>query len=89
MAAKGLEARPQETATPASWPSPSPATCHLMLPWPLSSGHRLSKKMLRGGDPAKQIPRPQPLTMAMKRPMKRKYVRWSGLMEEAGLICRQ
>lgn len=29
------------------------------------------------------------LTMAMKRPMKRKYVRWSGLMEEAGLICRQ
>lgn len=32
---------------------------------------------------------PRALTMAMKRPMKRKYVRWSGLMEEAGLICRQ
>lgn len=27
--------------------------------------------------------------MAMKRPMKRKYLRWSGLMDEAGLICRQ
>lgn len=28
-------------------------------------------------------------TMAMKRPMNLKYLRWSGLMYEAGLICRQ
>lgn len=34
--------------------SPSPAARHLVLPWPLSSGHTLSKKALRGDDPAKQ-----------------------------------
>lgn len=28
-------------------------------------------------------------TIAMNRPMNLKYLRWSGLMEEAGFICRQ
>lgn len=27
-------------------------------------------------------------TMAMNRPMNLKYMRWSGLTEEAGLICK-
>ena len=28
------------------------------------------------------------VTMAMNLPMNLKYIRWSGLTEEAGLICR-